>query len=400
MIRILTDSASDILPAEAEQLGVTVIPLNVTLEDGTVLRDGIDKTPSEYYALLKECHKLPTTSQPSPELFERFYQDAAAAGDEVLGIFLSHELSGTWQCARLAADLVNVDNVLFVDSANVCLGEGLLVRLAVQLRAAGRTLVQIATDLAHAKEHLHLVAAIDDLKYLRKGGRLPAAVAVAGGMLGIKPLITIKEGKVAMAGKARGLPGAYVALFKKAFPTDKDPVSFDNMARAIEVFEATLITPDARFDTFLKGDAKALSDVEKEGRKLIRANEGGTRHGGVNMGGDDYYPLGVVSKPREEIIAGDKGRFAITEAKDDEFAFKSPSLRNIELTPPYFHSGVVWSLEESIEVMNDSQVGADLKEGDIGKIAAFLRTTTGKQPQVVHPILPAPTATTPLPSLK
>ena len=127
MIRILTDSASDILPAEAEQLGVTVIPLNVTLEDGTVLRDGIDQTPSEYYALLKECHKLPTTSQPSPELFERFYQDAAAAGDEVLGIFLSHELSGTWQCARLAADLVNVDNVLFVDSANVCLGEGLLV---------------------------------------------------------------------------------------------------------------------------------------------------------------------------------------------------------------------------------------------------------------------------------
>ena len=213
MIRILTDSASDILPAEAEQLGVTVIPL--TLEDGTVLRDGIDKTPSEYYALLKECHKLPTTSQPSPELFERFYQDAAAAGDEVLGIFLSHELSGTWQCARLAADLVNVDNVLFVDSANVCLGEGLLVRLAVQLRAAGKTLVQIATDLEHAKEHLHLVAAIDDLKYLRKGGRLPAAVAVAGGMLGIKPLITIKEGKVAMAGKARGLPGAYVALFKK-----------------------------------------------------------------------------------------------------------------------------------------------------------------------------------------
>ena len=122
----------------------------------------------------------------------------------MLGIFLSHELSGTWQCAKLAADLANVDNVLFVDSATVCLGESLLVRLAVQLRDAGKTLVQIATDLEHAKEHLHLVAAIDDLKYLR-----------AGGMLGIKPLITIKDGKVAMAGKARGLPGAYVALFKK-----------------------------------------------------------------------------------------------------------------------------------------------------------------------------------------
>ena len=215
MIRILTDSASDILPAEAEQLGVTIIPLNVTLEDGTVLRDGVDMTPSAYYEILAGCRKLPTTSQPSPELFENFFLEAAAAGDEVIGIFLSHALSGTYQCAKLAADMANVDNVLFVDSAHVCLSEALLVRLAVQLRDSGKTAGQIAAILEHAKEHLHLVAAIDDLKYLRKGGRLPAAVAVAGGMLGIKPLITIQDGKVAMAGKARGLPGAYVALFKK-----------------------------------------------------------------------------------------------------------------------------------------------------------------------------------------
>ena len=215
MIRILTDSASDILPAEAEQLGVTVIPLNVTLEDGTVLRDGIDMTPSAYYEILAGCRKLPTTSQPSPELFENFFLEAVAAGDEVIGIFLSHALSGTYQCAKLAADMANVDNVLFVDSGHVCLSEALLVRLAVQLRDSGKTAGQIAAILEHAKEHLHLVAAIDDLKYLRKGGRLPAAVAVAGGMLGIKPLITIQDGKVAMAGKARGLPGAYVALFKK-----------------------------------------------------------------------------------------------------------------------------------------------------------------------------------------
>ena len=215
MIRILTDSASDILPAEAEQLGVTVIPLNVTLEDGTVLRDSVDMTPSAYYEILAGCRKLPTTSQPSPELFENFFLEAAAAGDEVIGIFLSHALSGTYQCAKLAADMANVDNVLFVDSGHVCLSEALLVRLAVQLRDSGKTAGQIAAILEHAKEHLHLVAAIDDLKYLRKGGRLPAAVAVAGGMLGIKPLITIQDGKVAMAGKARGLPGAYVALFKK-----------------------------------------------------------------------------------------------------------------------------------------------------------------------------------------
>ena len=132
-----------------------------------------------------------------------------------MGIFLSHELSGTYQCAKLAADLANVDNVIFVDSESVCLGETMLVRLAAALRDSGKTAVQIAAALEHAKNHLHLVAAIDDLKYLRKGGRLPAAVAVAGGMLGIKPLLTVKEGKIAMAGKARGLPGAYVALFKK-----------------------------------------------------------------------------------------------------------------------------------------------------------------------------------------
>mgnify|MGYP002750835228 CR=1 FL=1 len=205
MIRILTDSASDILPAEAEQLGVTVIPLNVTLEDGTVLRDGIDKTPSEYYALLKECHKLPTTSQPSPELFERFYQDAAAAGDEVLGIFLSHELSGTYQCAKLAADLANVDNVLFVDSTNVCLGEGLLVRMAAHLRDEGKSAVQIAATLEHAKEHLHLVAAIDDLKYLRKGGRISGASALVGSLLQIKPILRgNEEGKIVLFDKARG----------------------------------------------------------------------------------------------------------------------------------------------------------------------------------------------------
>lgn len=205
MIRILTDSASDILPAEAAQLGVDVIPLNVTLEDGTVIRDGVDLTPSEYYEHMAGCKKLPTTSQPSPELFEKFYAEAAAAGDEVVGIFLSHELSGTYQCAKLAADLANVDNVLFVDSTNVCLGEGLLVRMAAHLRDEGKSAVQIAATLEHAKEHLHLVAAIDDLKYLRKGGRISGASALVGSLLQIKPILRgNEEGKIVLFDKARG----------------------------------------------------------------------------------------------------------------------------------------------------------------------------------------------------
>lgn len=215
MIRILTDSASDITPAEAALLGVTIVPLNVTLEDGTVLRDGLDVTGDEYYSLLASCDKLPTTSQPSPELFAAEYAAAKAAGDEMVVITLSGQLSGTMQAARIGADMAEYEAVQFVDSETACLAEALLVRLAVQLRDEGRDASAIAAALEQAKRHLHLVAVIDDLKYLRKGGRLPAAVAIAGGMLGIKPLTTIKEGKVAMAGKARGLPGAYVALFKK-----------------------------------------------------------------------------------------------------------------------------------------------------------------------------------------
>lgn len=215
MLRILTDSAADILPDEAAELGVDVVPLNVTFEDGSVIRDGVDMTPSEYYARLAECRKLPMTSQPSPEQFESYFVSALAAGDEVIGVFISRQLSGTYQCAKLAADMAEADNALLIDSGTVCFGEALLVRLAVRLRAEGKSAVQTANVLERAKEHLHLAAVIDDLKYLRKGGRLPAAAAIAGGMLGIKPLIAIKDGKVAMAGKARGLPGAYVALFKQ-----------------------------------------------------------------------------------------------------------------------------------------------------------------------------------------
>ncbi|ADD68766.1 Cytochrome-c peroxidase [Denitrovibrio acetiphilus DSM 12809] len=192
----------------------------------------------------------------------------------------------------------------------------------------------------------------------------------------------------------------YVELFKSSFPGEKDPVTFDNMAKAIEVFEAALITPDSRFDKFLNGNSAALSNTEKEGLKLFIDNGCASCHGGINMGGDDYYAMGVVNMPGKDIMAGDKGRFSVTHAKDDEFMFKSPSLRNIEITPPYFHSGAVWGLQEAVAVMNDSQIGADLSDKDIEKITAFLLTATGVQPKVEYPILPAPTDGTLKPSLK
>jgi len=191
----------------------------------------------------------------------------------------------------------------------------------------------------------------------------------------------------------------YVALFKRSFPGEADPVTFDNMAKAIEVFEATLITPNSQFDRFLKGDVQALNAEEKEGLQLFMDHGCISCHSGINMGGDGYHEFGVVAKPSEKIIAGDKGRYEVTKAEGDTFSFKSPSLRNIVLTPPYFHSGVVWDLKEAVSIMNDSQLGSEMQDADLDKIVIFLHTTTGKQPQVMYPILPASTDTTIKPAL-
>ena len=117
------------------------------------------------------------------------------------------------------------------------------------------------------------------------------------------------------------------------------------------------------------------------------------------MGGAAYFPFGLVKKPKAEIIAGDTGRYKITHSKSDEYVFKAPSLRNIELTPPYFHSGKAWDLKEAIKVMGVAQLGAMLTDEEADKIGSFLKTTTGVQPKVEYPILPAPTEQTPKPKL-
>ncbi|MFA5353053.1 MAG: cytochrome-c peroxidase [Thermodesulfovibrionales bacterium] len=191
----------------------------------------------------------------------------------------------------------------------------------------------------------------------------------------------------------------YVQLFKNAFPGQADPVTFDNMADAIEAFEATLITPDSNFDRFLKGDKNALSGAEKEGLKLFMDKGCSNCHGGLNMGGAGYFPFGVVQKPAAEISAGDKGRFKVTGTAADEYVFKAPSLRNIALTGPYFHSGKVWNLKDAVGIMGSVQLGITLNDAEEDRIVAFLKATTGAQPKVEYPILPAPEDTTPHPRL-
>ncbi len=192
----------------------------------------------------------------------------------------------------------------------------------------------------------------------------------------------------------------YVALFKKAFPGEKDPVTFDNMAKAIEVFEATLVTPNSRFDKWLQGDSKALTAQEKEGLAVYLDKGCDSCHSGINFTSEGYHPFGVEEKPSAEILGGDKGRFALSEAKDDEFAFKAPTLRNIEYTAPYFHSGKVWSLDEAVALMSSAQLGIKLNDKEVKSIVAFLKTLTGEQPVIVYPILPPSTDATPKPVYK
>lgn len=190
----------------------------------------------------------------------------------------------------------------------------------------------------------------------------------------------------------------YVAYFRAAFPQDADPLGFDNMARAIEAFEATLVTPDSRFDRYIAGDDTALDATERRGLRLFVESGCASCHNGRNFGGQAYFPFGVLEKPGADILpAQDKGRFAVTQTASDEYVFRAAPLRNVELTAPYFHSGQVWDLEQAVAIMGTAQLGRELKQDETAAIAAFLRSLSGRQPKVEYPLLPKSTAKTPHP---
>ena len=193
------------------------------------------------------------------------------------------------------------------------------------------------------------------------------------------------------------MPG-YVEQFKKAFPQDASPVTFDNVAKALEAFEATLITPGSHFDQFLEGDANALNAQEREGLKLFIDKGCSACHNGINVGGRAYFPFGVVEKPGADILPpNDKGRFAVTKTASDEYVFRAGPLRNVALRAPYFHSGQVWSLKQAVGIMGASQLGEKLSDREEDAIVAFLQTLTGELPRVELPILPLRTDATPQP---
>lgn len=192
----------------------------------------------------------------------------------------------------------------------------------------------------------------------------------------------------------------YVEMFAAAFPGEQQPLSFDNVARAIAAFEATLVTPDSAFDRFLEGDADALSPTQKAGLETFMNTGCVACHQGVNVGGTGFFPFGMAKAPPDPVRPEtDKGRLQVTGTSTDAFVFRSPTLRNVALTYPYFHSGAVWSLDEAVRLMGVTQLGVELDSRQVSDISAFLASLTGRQPVVDYPVLPPSTDATPKPVL-
>lgn len=199
-IRIMTDSASDLLPPHRPE--VTVLPMDVTF-GGETYQDGVNLTHHQFYEKLIEGEDLPVTSQIPPARFEEAFRQAVEAGESVVAVVLSAKLSGTWQSAYIAAEEFP-GQVFVVDSANATIGELILVERALELLDQGLEAAAIAAKLEEEKQDIRLVALLDTLEYLKRGGRVSASVALVGGLLAIKPVVAVQEGEVVVLGKARG----------------------------------------------------------------------------------------------------------------------------------------------------------------------------------------------------
>lgn len=199
-VRIITDSAADLpRPCRPE---VTILPMTVTFGEEQYL-DGVDLSHRQFYEKLIEGDVLPTTSQINPAQFEEAFRRCLEAGEQVVAVVLSSKLSGTCQSARIAAGEFP-GRVFVVDSENAAIGEQILVKRALELMDRGLEAAGIAERLEEEKKDIRLVALLDTLEYLKRGGRISPSVALVGGLLSVRPVIAVERGEVVMLGKARG----------------------------------------------------------------------------------------------------------------------------------------------------------------------------------------------------
>lgn len=214
MIRILLDSSADFSAEEAKERNMELVPINITLNDINY-RDGIDITKDEFYDLLVSSESFPMTAQPSPQDFLDIFEDAKEKGDQLIYLSLSSTLSGTFQSATLAKNMAEYDDIYLVDTLSATRAIRLMAEYACKLREEGKDAATIAEELENFKSRVVILAAVDTLEYLQKGGRLSKAAAAVGELANLKPIITVTtEGKIGVPGKALGRNKALSTLVK------------------------------------------------------------------------------------------------------------------------------------------------------------------------------------------
>lgn len=202
-VKLVIDSSSDIDNQEANKLGITMLPISINFGENEFM-DGVDLTREQFYDKLVKCTELPKTSMINEYRFSEAFKEIIENGDEIVAIVLSSGLSGTYNAAKAAADNFN-DKVFVVDSLNASGGVKVLIDYALKLVEEGKSAKEIFDLLEEKRQKIHIIAMVDTLKYLKKGGRISPLVAFAGELMGIKPIVSLINGKVELIGKAIGL---------------------------------------------------------------------------------------------------------------------------------------------------------------------------------------------------
>ncbi|MBR4073237.1 MAG: DegV family protein [Clostridia bacterium] len=219
MIRILVDSSADIDTKNRKE--ISLIPLTVTI-GGRDYLDGVDLDKNEFYDLLVGGNEFPKTSQPTPQAFVEIFEEVKNKGDELIYFSISSELSGTYQSALIAKGMVDYNEIYIIDTKSVSHGIALLAEYAEKLRKEGFKAAEIAEKTEILRNKIRIIAGVDTLQYLYKGGRLSRGAATVGEMAGIKPIIEVTEGKVEVIGKTLGKGKAIQSIIKSLSNIERD----------------------------------------------------------------------------------------------------------------------------------------------------------------------------------
>ena len=278
-VKIIVDSTCDIVPANQNKF--SVVPLTIRFGD-TEYADGVELTKEQFYEKLVESDVLPTTSQATPGAFLPVFEEVTAAGDSAVVIALSSKLSGTYESALTAAE--GFDNIFVVDSESAAIGSGILAEYAWNLTQENLTAAEIFEKVDAKKHDIQVIAMLDTLEYLKRGGRISKTAALAGGLLNIKPVITLVSGAIEVLGKARGSKQGNNLLVKEI--EKSGGVNFD-----LPVLLGYTGLDDVLLQKYIKDSARLWEDSVEELRYLPISGVIGT-HTGPGAIAVAYFSIG------------------------------------------------------------------------------------------------------------